>query len=294
MSIDATQVAATGHIVLGTPWKMPTDDQLSWFRAGPPLPVRPTPLQYTLDVQAFTFAFAHALVSLYFSLYRVRSRLIDGQLYLAVVPSGLAELDVDRQMVRLRASTLRFSRDIRASWEREIRGAVEDYIAWVADFPAADATGPQAAEGFVQLRRTRSNQWFDSIRAVFAPAALAQDGIGDTLPADAMEVLKDARDVVIARGTTVFDAAIRRVGERLAQAGSIDTLADITWLEYTEVRDALDHGGKHQEAVQQRRTEHEQRTGPLGPDTVGPSLPPDAPRMYLVHEVLGLLTNATS
>src|SRR5579871_2902986 len=205
--MHAASSSPSGLLRPGEPWKPPTDDELSWFRAVPPLPARPTPLQFTMDVQAFTFAFAHALVSLYFPLYRVHSRLVDGELYVAVMPSGLAEIDLERQMGRMRASTFRFSRNIRASWERDIRKEVEKSTEWMSAFPGSATAGPEAAEGFIQLRRTRANQWFDSIRAVFAPAALLQEGIGETMPADATEVLEDARHLVVERGTAAYDGA---------------------------------------------------------------------------------------
>jgi hypothetical protein len=198
-------------------------------------------------------------------------------------------------MGRLRASAFRFSKNIRASWEREIRKEVERSNAWMDEFPPADATGAQAADGFIQLRRTRSNEWFDSIRAVFAPAALLKEGIGETVAEDASAVLREARSLVIERGTAAYDGSIGRVAERLVQAGTIAKPEDVTWLEYGEVRDALAHGGAHQAAVEKRRAEHAARpTGPRGPEPLGPPLPPNAPRMYLIREVLALIADGSA
>src|SRR5207302_8299748 len=109
------------------PWAPPADVTLTWFRPGGMLPDRPRPLEFTLGIQAFTYGLAHALESLNFPLYDVRPRLIDGQLYLAAVPSAMAESDLERRMRRMRDATLRFSRNIRPPWEHAIRREVEEY-----------------------------------------------------------------------------------------------------------------------------------------------------------------------
>jgi hypothetical protein len=271
------------------PWAPPPDDELSWFRVGGILPARPRPLEYTLGVQAFTYGVAHALESLNCPLYDVRSRLFDGQLYLAAVPSAMAERDLERRMMRMRDATLRFSRNIRAPWEREIRREVQEYNERMAAFPPRGATTAEIAAGLFAFKRVRANQWFAPTRAVIAPTAMLQAGIGDTPLEDAMAVVQEVRDLVVDQGTAIFDAAIEQVAARLVQAGSIDRPDDVVWLEYGEVRDALEHGSSRQAMVAARQAEAAHAGSNGGPATIGPTLPADAPRMYLLREVLALL-----
>jgi hypothetical protein len=269
------------------PWAPPPDDELTWLRYDGVLPSRPRPLELSLAVEAFRYGLGHALDSLNFPLHAVRARLFDGQLYLAPVPSAMAEGDLDRRMRRMRDATLRFSRNIRASWERAIRQEVVEYNERLAAFAPADATTAEIADGLFGFKRLRANQWFAPIRAVIAPTAMLQAGIGDTPPDDAMAVVQEVRDLVIDQGTARFDAAIGRIAERLSRAGCLDTQDDVYWLEYGELADALSSDPPLQATVTARRAAVQSPVAER-PVTIGPPLPPDAPRMYLFREVLAL------
>ena len=97
------------------PWSPPGDDQLTWFKPHGTMPTHPKPLEYTVAVEAFAFGVSRALESLYFPLYEVRPRLVDGELYFASVPSEMAERELDAQLGRMRDSGLRFTRSVRGA-----------------------------------------------------------------------------------------------------------------------------------------------------------------------------------
>jgi len=246
-------------------------------------------LEYTLTIQAFLYGVTHALESLRFPLYELRARLIDGQLYLASVPSAMAERDLEIRLQSMRDSTLRFSRNIGVAWRREVRQEVEGYNERMDTFPPAEVPLTELSEELFTLKRVRANQWFASVRAVIAPFALLLEGIGESPPDDALAVVQDMRELVVDRGTVAFNAAVGRLAARLVAAGSIDQADDIDWLEYDEVQQALRSYGRYQTIVAERRAQAERKPGPLGPDHVGPPLPSDAPRMYLLREVLDLI-----
>jgi hypothetical protein len=222
-------------------------------------------------------------------LHDVRTRLVDGQLYLASVPSAMAEADLDRRMLRMRDATIRFSRNIRASWERGIRREVEEYTERMAAFSLDGISPEERAHAFFALKRVRANQWFAPIRAVIAPAAMLQAGIGETPLDDAMAVVQEVGDLVITQGSAAFVAAIRHVADHLVHAGCIDAVGDMAWLEYDEVGTVLEHGTRYQATAIERRSAGVDQTGPMGPATIGPPLPTDAPRMYLLREILDLI-----
>jgi len=273
----------------GTSWRPPADDELSWFRPDAVLPERPRPLDATFAVPAFTFGLTHSLVSLYFPLYEVRHRLVDGHLYLATVPSPMAQRNLAAQMRRVRDSSLRFSRNIRAGWEPSARREVEEYNERMAAFPPAGATDAEVADTVPRLRRTRGNQWFISIRAVIAPTAMLQTGVGETPIAEALAVVQEMRDLVVGLGTAELDAAVGRVAGRLVANGCIAAPNDVDWLEISEMRDALQHGGDRRGFIAERQAAAAVPPAAESPPTIGPPLPPDAPHMYLVREVLTLI-----
>src|SRR5207248_9685866 len=122
---------------LGTPWAPPADDALTWFAAEGRFPARPRPLEHTGEIYAFVYGASHALESLNFPLYQLRSRLIDGRLYFAAVPSAVAEHDLPRRMQRLADASVRYTRDLRAAWERDGRQEVETYNRWLEASPEA-------------------------------------------------------------------------------------------------------------------------------------------------------------
>ncbi len=278
-----------GNATPATSWRPPADAELTWFKAGGQLPRWPKPLEFSLPIQAFSFGISRALESIYLPLYEVRTRLIDGELYLASVPSALAELDLDAQFGRMRDSGLRFTRGVRASWERAIRREVETYNDRLAAFAPEEASDREVAADLMPLRRARANQWFAATRAVFAPTVMLEHGIGETPVAEAQEVSREALEAIRGRGARLLDEGIKRVGRRLAHAGRIEASDDIRWLDLSEVRDALDRGDDYRPVVTQRKAEEAKGPRIPGPELVGPPLPPDSPRMYLVREILSLI-----
>lgn len=270
-------------------WAPPDDDELTWFRPGGVLPARPRPLEHTLHAQAFVFGLSRALESLYFPLYEVRARLFGGELYLASVPSAMAEHDLEAQLHRLRDSAIRFSRDIRAFWERAVRAEVEEYNERMAAFAAADVKDAEIADDLPRLKRVRANQWFAPIRAVIAPAVLLEQGVGQTPRDEAVAAVEEVRELVTRQGGAAFDAALARVGQRLASNGSINGPDDIQWLEYEEVREGLCGGENYGSVVAQRRAAPDASAGRTPREQIGPPLPSNAPRMYLLREVLEVI-----
>lgn len=271
----------------GATWKPATDEELTWFQPGGRFPTRPRPLDFTLEIQAFAFGFSRALESLYFPLYELRARRIDGVLYFGTAPSALAEEDLEADLRRLRDSALRFTGNIRGAWEQAIRREVAEYTDRFAAFPPEEAAGHEVAEGLRTLQRVRANQWFAPTRAVFAPAALLQEGIGQTPSEEAAAVVKEAPDLVD-QGSDALRKAIARVAGRLVDARHLDTADDVVWLELAELRDAVARGGDRRAVVAERKASAGQPGAP-GPATVGPALLADAPRMYLVRETLALI-----
>jgi hypothetical protein len=283
---QATEPASNGRQF----WRPPPDEVLTWFR--PPegiVPTRPRPLEATLTAHAFAFGLTHGLISLYLPLSEVRARIVDGQFYLAAVPSPLADRDLNAQMRRVRDSSLRFSRNLRASWERIGRSEAEEYNTRLAAFPPADASDAEVAAGLPMLRRNRGNQWFITIRMAFATSAMLRARGGDFPQDDAVAVLADARALVVQRGAAELEAAIRRVGERLVRSGCIATPDDVYWLDIDEAQAALARGGDQRSLVESHRAEAANRPETAAPEMIGPPLPTDAPRMYLLGEILALI-----
>lgn len=229
-------------------WRPPTDDELSWFRAPAGLlPEAPSKGDLEVTAPAFAFGISRAMESLYFPIYEVRAKLFDGVLYLAVAPSEFAERDLEAQKRRMRDSGLRFSRDIGAAWQR-VRPEIEEHTAFFERFDPADA------EAAARLRRVRANQWFASTRAVFAPAVLLrEEGTGQTPPEVAAQVVAEAREAVLERGTKAFGKALARLGLGDAPVGV---------------------------------------TAPNAAETIGRALPADAPRMYMIRPLLALIAGS--
>lgn len=264
------------------------DDELTWFLPGARLLAFPRPLEHTGEIHALVFGLTRALESLDFPLHEVRSRLIDGQLYLAAVPSARAEADLPRKLQRVHDASLRYTRNIRQGWEQGPRQEAEGYNETIARFET-DQTPQKVADGMRPLLRTRGNTWFNAFRSAIAPAALLQEEAKGTLPADAAAVVRDALDVVRERGGRVFDSALRRIGERLAQAGALDEPSEVFWLEWEEIRQTLRDGASRQQLVEGRQAAAAARPPSEPSPSVGATLPPDAPRMYLLREMLALL-----
>jgi hypothetical protein len=281
------------------PWAPAPDEALLWFRPGSIFPARPRPLDFTLELYALTGGLTRALVSLNYPLYQIRPRLISGELYIASVPSGIAERDPETKMGLLRDASLRFTRNIRGPWERQIRREVEGYSAWMAE-PLPESP-PDIAERFRRLRRVREMQWFVIDRAVVGSFALLQRGLSDLAPdspdrpkiaaavEDGAAVLRDALGLVRDQGLVHLDSFVQRTAERLAAMNVLDAAEDIRWLEWREVRQALtEPGGWKMRAAQRRAAAASPQTGP-GPDEIAPPRAPGALHMHLVREVVALL-----
>lgn len=281
------------------PWAPAPDEVLLWFRPGGIFPARPRPLDFTLEIYALTGGLTRGLVSLNYPLYQIRPRLIDGELYVASVPSGIAEREPETKMGLLRDASLRFTRNIRGPWERAIRQEVEGYSSWMAEpLPEAPA---DLAERFRQVRRVREIQWFVMGRSVVGAFALLRKRLDD-LPAnsedrpkvaaaveDGTAVLRDALDLVRDQGGAHLGGFLERTAKRLTDMRVLDAPEDIHWLEWREVRQALAEPGDWKARAAERKAQA--LTAPSGPvpDEVGSQPAPNALHMHLVREVLGLL-----
>ena len=282
-------------------WIPAADEELTWFRPPGAFPEMPGRLEYTLEVHARAFGLTRALSSLNFPLYELRTRLAEGNLQLAVVPSGMAERDMDAQFRRLADASVRFTQNIRRPWEtatrsHAVREEVVSYNDWMSQAVPADGSPADLADGMRRLRRVRGLQWYTAARAVFGPAAVLQRRIDDLEGGDAAEierltaqvadsrgVIDDAREL-LAQGGGLADAAAGRAGAKLAELGSLDAADDVRWLELEEVREALRSSASMQATVDQRKA----APAPSGAGDTGPE-PPDAPELYLVPEVLALI-----
>ncbi len=282
-------------------WIPAADEKLAWFAPAGAFPETPGPLEYTLEVHARAFGLTRALSSLNFPLYELRTRLVDGNLQVAVVPSGLAERDMDAQFRRLVDASVRFTRNIRGPWEntlrsRPVRDEVASYNDWMAEALPAGGSPADLADGMRRLQRVRGMQWYAAVRAVFGPAAMLQRQIDDSPSSDAAEserlaaqmadslaVAEEARQL-LSEGGALLDAAAGRAGTKLAQLGALDDAADVRWLELEEVREALRSSASLQATADGRKA----APTPSGAGDAGPE-PPDTPEMYLVPEILALI-----
>lgn len=286
------------------PWAPATDDELTWFRPRSIFPGRPRPLEFTLEVYALTFGLTHALVSLNFPLYEVRAHLFDGELYLGSTPSGLWEQDPEAKMRLLWDSSLRFTRDIRAPWERAIRQEVEGYSAWMSETAAVLDSGADASERLRRLRRVRGMQWYAMMRAVVGPVAMLQRRLAEVAPTsvdraplaavaeDGEAVLREALALVRAQGAALLDSVVARVAQRLVEMGRLATPEEARWLEWPEMRQALAGAGDWRARAMERSATAALAVPGPSPETIGPPLAPEAPRMYLLREVVELLAAA--
>jgi hypothetical protein len=262
---------------------------LAWLRVGGILPTHPRPLELTGAVHAFTYGLTHALESLYFPLYEIRERSIDGQLYLAVVPSGLADRDIEARIRNVSDRTIRF-RDILGTWRDDVRPQVQADLERMAAFPPPGGSGEELHEAWLRLRRVRANQWFAPARAVVCPTALLKGGVGQGRLDEALQAIDEMQELVIRDGTKVFNGAIDRVGERLARTGCIDAESDVLWLDYDEVSQALETGSaRYQEQVAQRKKLASPADNRRGPDLVGVPLVREDRRLFLLPQIFDLL-----
>ncbi len=286
-------------------WLPPPDDELNWFPAKGNMLLTPRPLEYTVEVKAFIFGITRALESLEFPLTEVRSRLVDGRLYYAIAPSADAEKNIRRRLQSVQDLSLRYTKDIRGYWQQQVQSKIEGYNRWMAEFVRSSDSSKELAEQVRQLRRVRANQWFNLIRSVVAPTALIQLLAKEAIEqkgrdsAEVQSLVRGADDGVAVtkeafgvadRGKTILLSALREVGVRLTDAGSINDPEDIFWLEWMDVRVALQNGGDRRAIVAKRKEEASVLGRLQAPLIIGSTLPPDTTRMYLVPEILRLLS----
>ena len=174
-------------------WKPPADDQLSWFRAEQKLFSRPRPLDYTLEIHSVLFGLTYALESVEFPLYAVRSRLHHGRVYLAAVPSAMAENNLSQRLANIRDQSLRYTRNIQGAWKQQIKPEVERYNHWFEEAVGFNGSDSELSDLVRRLRRTRGNQWFVAIRAVNVPNLLLRQNLAEAGAAivDAAQKLAD-------------------------------------------------------------------------------------------------------
>ncbi len=284
-----------------TVWIPAADEELTWFRPAGAFPATPGPLERTLELHARAFGLTRALSSLNFPLYELRIRVAGGNLQLAVVPSGMAERDMDAQFRRLADASVRFTRNIRGPWEstmrsRPVREEVISYNDWMAEAVPAGGSPADLVDGMRRLQRVRGMQWYTAVRAVFGPAAMLQRQIGDAPGGDAAEserqtaqmadsfaVVDEAREL-LGRGGALLEAAAGRAGAKLVEIGALVAAADVRWLELEEVREALRSSASVQATVDRRKA----APAPASAGAAG-SEPPDTPELYLVNETLALI-----
>ena len=274
------------------PWAPLPDDQLSCFRADQSIFATPRPLDYTLEIHALVFGLTYALESIEFPLYAIRSRLVHGRVYLAAVPSAMAEGDLAQRFKNIHDQSLRFTRNIQHAWERQIKPEVEIYNRWFDEVASFTGSFPELAGKIRKLRRARGNQWFTALRGVVAPAVLLRQNAGE-LGSDigvlAENLTRSVLAMVAESGKALISRALARGGERLAQVGAIENGADVFWLEWEEVCDRLQSPVDCRGLVAHRKLASERDAAEVAATNMGPRLPPDAPRMYLIPEILRLL-----
>jgi hypothetical protein len=274
------------------PWAPLPDDQLSWFRADQSIFATPRPLDYTLEIHALVFGLTYALESIEFPLYALRSRLVHGRVYLAAVPSAMAEGDLAQRFKNIHDQSLRFTRNIQHAWERQIKPEVETYNRWFDEVASFTGSFPELAGKIRKLRRARGNQWFTAIRGVVAPAVLLRQNagaLGSDIGVLAENLTRSVLAMVAESGKALISRALARAGERLAQVGAIENGADVFWLEWGEVCDHLQSPVDRRGLVAHRKLASERDAAEVAATNLGPRLPPDAPRMYLIPEILRLL-----
>jgi hypothetical protein len=274
------------------PWQPLADDQLSWFRAEQKLFLQPRPLEYSVEVYAVVFGLTYALESVEFPLHAVRSRLIHGRVYLAAVPSAMAEANLSQRLANIHDQSLRYTRNVQRAWEQQIKPEVERYNRWFDELRNFTGTSAELAELMRQLRRARANQWFAVIRGVLVPRLLLEQNdaqLNAETAASAGKVSMEAMALTGRRGGELITAALIKAGERLAQANAIAKAEDVFWLEWTELRDLLRCSENRRELIGQRQRAAASDSNVAAVDSLGPPLAADAPRMYLLREVLQLL-----
>ncbi len=273
-------------------WTPPGDEELSWFRADQKTFAAPCPLDYTFEIHALVFGLTFALESLEFPLYALRSRLVNGRIYLAAVPSAMAESNLPQRLKNIHAQSFRFTGNIERAWERQLKPEIELYNRRFEEIANFAGPASKLAEQLRKLRRDRANQWFTTIRGVVAPTVLLQRNAGEFRTEIGMlaeDLTRQALGLVADRGKTLIRSAAARIGECLIAADVINKADDVFWLEWTEILELLQSRQDRRALVVEREAQAVRDADSPSPAILGPSLPPDAPRMYLIGEILKLL-----
>ena len=272
-------------------WTPPADDELSWFRAVQKCFAAPQPLRYSLEIDALVFGLTYALESLEFPLYALRSRLFHRRVYLAAVPSAMAESNLPQRLKNIHAQSVRFTRNTERAWERQLKPEVDLYNRRL-DAVSTFAGPAELAEKLRPLKRDRGNQWFTVIRGVVAPTVLVRqhiDEFGQDITELGKEFTRQALELVAVQGKASIDSALTRAGECLVNANVIDRADDVYDLEWKEVIALLKEPQNRRALVAERRFQAARDAEAPAPENLGPALAPGAARMYLIKEILDLL-----
>jgi hypothetical protein len=295
-SLDQIEISGDFSMSLGAtsekPWTPPSDEVLSWFRAEQKIFAAPSSLDYTFEIHALVFGLTYALESLEFPLYALRSRWVNGRVYLAAVPSAMAESDLPQRLKNIHAQSFRFTRNIEGAWERQLKPEIELYNRQFEEIAHFAGAASGLAEKLRKLRRDRGNQWFTALRGVVLPAVLLQRNAGEfgaEIGMLAEDLTRQALGLVADRGKTLIRSAAARIGECLVAADVIDKAEEVFWLEWPEILELLQSRQDRRALVVERQAQAASAPDSPSPAILGPSLPPDAPRMYLIGEILKLL-----
>jgi hypothetical protein len=274
-----------------TSWTPLPDEELTWFRAAQKCFAAPQPLNYTAEIHALVFGLTYALESLEFPLYALRSRLFNGRVYLAAVPSVMAESNLPQRLKNIHAQSVRFTRNIGRAWERQLKPEVDLYNRRFEE-AATLAGAAKLAEKLWPLRRDRGNQWFTLIRGVIAPSVLVQlhvDEVGQDIADLGRDLTRQALELVAVQGKALLCSALTRAGKCLVGADVIDKAEDVYYLEWKEVIASLEEPQNRRELIAARLAQAARDAGAPAPEDLGPVLTADAPRMYLIREILDRL-----
>src|SRR4030095_15429873 len=103
------------------------------------------------------------------------------------------------------------------------------------------------------------------------------------------DLTRQALDLVADRGKELIHRALNRAGERTVQASVIKKAEDFFWLEWIDICELLQTSKDQRARVAERQNQAARDADAPAPAILGPSLPPNAPRMYLLGEILQLL-----
>ncbi len=127
---------------------------------------------------------------------------------------------------------------------------------------------------------------------MIAPAVLLQQNIAEfglAVVETAKRLTGAALALVPEQGGEFITRALVSIGQRLTGAGVIDRAEDIFWLEWQEVTALLLVVEDRCALVAERKRDSGLNFSVTMPDAMGPDLPADAPRMYLLADILRML-----